>query len=86
MPRIDANEVARWLQQAPKIARDQAPFFWTYLEAPADGTCVLTWQPLARRGVEFASDGYIWPQNETVLRHDIGNGLVRLEPPCLRNA
>ncbi len=76
MPRVDTNEVTKWLTGAPKIARDVAPFYWTYLDAPADGTIFLTWQPLSRRGVEFASDGYIWPQNEVTFRHDLGNGLV----------
>jgi hypothetical protein len=77
MPRVELHEVTKWLTGAPKIARDVAPFFWTYLDAPADGTIFLTWQPLSRRGVEFASDGYIWPQNESSFRHDVGNGLVR---------
>ncbi|OIW35287.1 DUF1750-domain-containing protein, partial [Coniochaeta ligniaria NRRL 30616] len=76
MPRVDTNEVTKWLTGAPKIARDVAPFYWTYLDAPADGTIFLTWQPLSRRGVEFASDGYIWPQNEVTFRHDLGNGLA----------
>lgn len=78
MPKVDTQEVTKWLTNAPKIARDVAPFYWTYLDAPADGTILLVWQPLSRRGVEFASDGYIWPQPEACLRHDLGNGLVSL--------
>ena len=79
MPKVDTQEVTKWLTNAPKIARDVAPFYWTYLDAPSDGTILLVWQPLSRRGVEFASDGYIWPQPEGSLRHDMGNGLVSLK-------
>ncbi|KAK5658722.1 hypothetical protein OQA88_1531 [Cercophora sp. LCS_1] len=76
MPRLELNDVTQWLLSAPKIARDTAPFFWTYLDCPQDGSIFLTWQPTARRSVEFASDGYIWTQPETVFRNEMGNGLV----------
>lgn len=69
--------MTKWLLGAPKIARDTAPFFWTYLETPRDGSIFLTWQPLARRGNEFASDGYVWASQETYYRQDMGDGLVR---------
>ncbi|KAB5536350.1 hypothetical protein GE09DRAFT_323622 [Coniochaeta sp. 2T2.1] len=75
MPQLNTQEVVKWLSNAPKIARDVAPFYWTYLDAPADGTIFLAWQPLARRNVEFSSDGYIWPQPEQTYRQDVGNGL-----------
>lgn len=77
MPRLDLQEVTKWLLGAPKVARDTAPFFWTYLEAPQDGSIYLTWQPLSRRGTEFASDGYVWASAETYYRQEVGNGLVR---------
>ncbi|KAK4155515.1 hypothetical protein C8A00DRAFT_13478 [Chaetomidium leptoderma] len=76
MPRVDLPEVTKWLSQAPKIARDTAPFYWTYLECPADGSIFLTWQPTARRGHEFASDGYVWAGPEVSFQHSAGNGLV----------
>ncbi|KAK3336618.1 hypothetical protein B0T19DRAFT_44859 [Cercophora scortea] len=76
MPRLELQEVTKWLMSAPKIARDTAPFFWTYLDCPQDGTIYLTWQPTAKRGVEFASDGYIWSSPEIYYRNDLGNGLV----------
>jgi hypothetical protein len=60
MPRLDLNEVAKWLMSAPQVARDRAPFFWTYLDKPTDGTILLTWQPLQRLGTNFATDGYVW--------------------------
>jgi hypothetical protein len=76
IPRLDLNEVAKWLMSAPQVARDRAPVFWTYLDKPADGTILLTWQPLQRLGVNFATDGYIWAPPEQVFKHDLGNGLV----------
>jgi hypothetical protein len=77
MPRLDLNEVAKWLMSAPQVARDRAPFFWTYLDKPTDGTMLLTWQPLQRLGTNFATDGYVWAPPEQVYKHDLGNGLVR---------
>ncbi|KAK3310436.1 uncharacterized protein B0T15DRAFT_518526 [Chaetomium strumarium] len=76
MPRVDLPEVTKWLLQAPKIARDTAPFYWTYLDCPADGSIFLTWQPTSRRGTEFASDGYIWAGPELSFQHNAGNGLI----------
>ncbi|POR31274.1 6-phosphogluconate dehydrogenase, decarboxylating [Tolypocladium paradoxum] len=76
MPRLDLNEVAKWLMNAPQIARDRAPFFWTYLDKPADGTILLTWQPLQRLGTNFATDGFVWAPPEQVYKHDLGNGLM----------
>jgi hypothetical protein len=77
MPRPEGADVQKWLLAAPKIARDTAPFYWTYLDCPQDGTIFLTWQPTARRSLEFASDGYVWPHPETYYRTEIGSGLVR---------
>ncbi|KAI8690831.1 hypothetical protein NCS56_00074600 [Fusarium sp. Ph1] len=76
MPRLDLNEVAKWLMSAPQVARDRAPFFWTYLEKPTDGTILLTWQPLQRLGSTFATDGYVWAPPEQLYKHDLGNGLM----------
>lgn len=76
MPRVDFNEVAKWLMSSPQVVRDRAPFFWTYLDKPADGTILLTWQPLQRLGTNFATDGFVWAPPEQVYKHDLGNGLV----------
>ena len=76
MPRVDIGEVTKWLLAAPKIARDTAPFFWTYLDTPGDGTIILTWQPLGRLGTDMASDGYVWAGAETFFHQEVGNGLV----------
>ncbi|EAQ92609.1 hypothetical protein CHGG_00844 [Chaetomium globosum CBS 148.51] len=75
MPRVDLPEVTKWLLQAPKIARDTAPFYWTYLDCPPDGSIFLTWQPTARRANEFASDGYVWVGPEVSYQQSAGNGL-----------
>ncbi|KAK3330165.1 hypothetical protein B0H66DRAFT_527532 [Apodospora peruviana] len=76
MPKVEFHLVTKWLTAAPKIARDTAPFYWTYLDAPQDGTIYLTWQPTARRGTDFASDGYVWSGPEYFFRHEVGNGLI----------
>jgi hypothetical protein len=81
MPRVELQDVQKWLMAAPKIARDTAPFFWTYLDCPSDGSIFLTWQPTARRSLEFASDGYVWTSPETYFRQEVGNGLVRCPTP-----
>lgn len=77
MPRLELQEVHKWLLNVSKIARDTAPFFWTYLETPQDGSIYLTWQPVKRRGTECATDGYVWASAETYFRQEVGNGLVR---------
>jgi len=75
---VDVHEVTKWLTAAPKIARDTAPFYWTYLDCPQDGTNFLMWQPTARRATDFASDGYVWPTPEVFYQENVGNGLVRI--------
>lgn len=62
--------------EAPHIARDKAPFCWQFLDKPADGTILMTWQPLSRLNIAFASDGYVWMPPENLYKHDLGNGLV----------
>lgn len=81
MPRVDTAEVTKWLLAAPKIARDTAPFFWTYVDTPQDGTIFLTWQPLQRLGTEFSTDGYIWAGQETYYHQPVGDGLVSTQFP-----
>ncbi|KAI2471031.1 DUF1750-domain-containing protein [Annulohypoxylon bovei var. microspora] len=73
--RVEPNEVTNWLMQAPKIARDTAPFFWTYLERPENGNIFLTWQPTHLMSCNFASDGFIWPPQEQTMRQEVGNGV-----------
>ncbi|KAI0889134.1 DUF1750-domain-containing protein [Annulohypoxylon maeteangense] len=74
--RVEPNEVTNWLMQAPKIARDTAPFFWTYLDRPENGNIFLTWQPSQQMGANFASDGFIWPPQEQFMQQEVGNGVI----------
>jgi hypothetical protein len=74
---VQPLEVTNWLMQAPKIARDTAPFYWTYLDRPENGQIYLTWQPLQLMGTHFASDGFIWPPKEQYFTQEVGNGVVR---------
>ncbi|KAI9736841.1 MAG: hypothetical protein M1818_005892 [Claussenomyces sp. TS43310] len=71
---VHHSKIAEWLLHAPKIASDQAPFFWTYLDRPADGTILLTWQPLEALGTSFATDGYLWPPAETAFQLEVDGG------------
>ncbi|ORY66309.1 uncharacterized protein BCR38DRAFT_339756 [Pseudomassariella vexata] len=73
---VEIPEVTNWLMQAPQIARDKAPFFWTYLDRPENGTITLTWQPFQQMGTNFASDGYIWPPAEQYFTQEVGNGVI----------
>lgn len=75
LPALHPDKVAEWLLGAPKITRDQAPFYWTYLDRPADGTILLIWQSTAM-GTDFPSDGYIWAPSETVFQLEINGGYV----------
>ncbi|OAA64829.1 hypothetical protein ISF_04239 [Cordyceps fumosorosea ARSEF 2679] len=75
-PRLDINEVGKWLLAAPQVARDKAAFFWGYLDKPADGTTLLTWQPLQRLGTNFATDGFVWAPPEEIYKHDLRNGAI----------
>ncbi|KAI8630421.1 DUF1750-domain-containing protein [Xylariaceae sp. FL1651] len=73
---VQPAEVTSWLMQAPKIARDTAPFFWTYLDKPENGHISLTWQPLQLMGTHFASDGFMWPPQEQYFTQEVGNGVI----------
>lgn len=75
LPELHPQKVGEWLLGAPKIARDQNAFFWTYLDRPADGTILLVWQAPAL-GSEFASDGFVWPAHEQAFQVDVAGGYV----------
>ena len=65
--------MADWLLTAPKITRDQAPFYWTYLDRPQDGTILLVWQSMSL-GTDFPSDGYVYPPLETAFQLEVTGG------------
>ncbi|SZF03021.1 unnamed protein product [Blumeria hordei] len=72
-PQIHPEKISEWLQAAPKISRDQAPFYWTYLDRPQDMTILLVWQSMAL-GPEFPSDGYIWTPQEMAFQIQVEGG------------
>ncbi|KAJ5762497.1 uncharacterized protein N7511_005879 [Penicillium nucicola] len=63
MHMMPTETAVEYLTSAPRICQTQ-PMHWTFLEAPPDGTVMLTWQPLAHLGNNFASDGYVWADAE----------------------
>lgn len=67
---LHPERVADWLANAPKITRDQAPVYWTYLDRPVDGTVLLSWQT-PTLGQEYPSDGYIWGPGETAFSLEV---------------
>ncbi|KAK2623980.1 hypothetical protein QTJ16_006614 [Diplocarpon rosae] len=70
---LHPDKVAEYLIGAPKIARDQAPFYWTYLDRPADGSVLLVWQS-SSLGQDFPSDGYIWTPTESPFAIEVAGG------------
>lgn len=72
---LHPEKLAEWLLASPKITRDQAPFYWTYLDRPADGTLFLVWQSMAM-GADYPSDGYIWAPAETAVQYEISSGFT----------
>ena len=73
---MTVEAIVDYLLQAPNITRHTAPMNWTYLDAPADGTVLLVWQP-SQLGNHFASDGYIWADPEQAFSLD-AKGYVRV--------
>jgi hypothetical protein len=73
LPSLPPGKVSEWLLGAPKIARGQSPFYWTYLDRPVDGTILLVWQSMAL-GSEFPSDGYVWSPTETAFQLEVEGG------------
>ncbi|KAI9645484.1 hypothetical protein NHQ30_006223 [Ciborinia camelliae] len=67
---LHPERVTEYLINAPKITRDQAPVYWTYLDRPVDGTVLLSWQSPSL-GQEYPSDGYIWGPGEAAYSMDV---------------
>lgn len=72
-PHLHPDKVADWLINAPQITRDKAPFYWTYIDRPQDGTILLVWQSQSL-GTEFPSDGYVYGPMETAFQLEVNNG------------
>ncbi|KAJ6017095.1 hypothetical protein N7451_000474 [Penicillium sp. IBT 35674x] len=63
MHMMPAETAVEYLASAPRLFQ-QKPVHWTLLDGPTDGTVMLTWQPMAHLGNNFASDGYVWADQE----------------------
>ncbi|KAF3387412.1 SWI/SNF and RSC complexes subunit ssr4 [Penicillium rolfsii] len=63
MHMMPTETAVEYLLSAPRVCQTQ-PMHWTFLDGPQDGTVMMTWQPLAHLGNNFASDGYVWADAE----------------------
>jgi hypothetical protein len=81
LPSFNLEQVVRYLMDAPRIVREEAPMNWMFLTVPQDGDVMLVWQP-PQMGINPASDGYIWADAETAFQQEVG-GYVRVlgNPP-----
>jgi hypothetical protein len=57
--------------EASKITRDLQPMQWQFIETPTDGMLILEWQPLEYLGTNYASDGFIWADQEHVYKSEV---------------
>lgn len=78
------ESVVAHLSEAPKVVRDLQPMQWQFLDAPADGTLLLVWQPLEYMGTTFASDGYVYADAEQTFKSEV-RGFVRLNRTQFRS-
>lgn len=74
---LSLDLVLEHLGNAPRIVTSSKPVSWQYITPPSDGTLFLAWQPTNHLGNTFASDGYVFPEPETVL-HQLCRGYVSL--------
>lgn len=79
------EQIVQFLLEAPKVMRDISPVQWQYLDAPRDGSMFLTWQPQDYMGVQFASDGYVWNDNEQLFTSEV-RGYVSENECCISAA
>ena len=71
MPKLPIEKALEFLLQAPHVMREGRPVVWQFIGFQQPGTIFLTWQPPAR-GTAFASDGYVWGDNESHFEKDVG--------------
>lgn len=76
MHMMPIETAVEYLTSAPRVCQSK-PVLWTFLEAPVDGTVMLTWLPLAHMASQFATDGYVWADNEQVFSFEL-RGFVRV--------
>ncbi|KAJ5160809.1 uncharacterized protein N7482_007813 [Penicillium canariense] len=77
MHMMPTETAVEYLLSAPRICQSQ-PMHWTFLDGPQDGTVMMTWQPLAHLGNNFASDGYIWADAEQAFTFESRGYMVEM--------
>ncbi|KAI4259587.1 MAG: hypothetical protein LQ352_000655 [Teloschistes flavicans] len=63
---------------ASAIVSDAKPMVWMFIDNPPDGVTMLLWQPLAKLGIEFASDGYVWADAEQAFSSQVKGYTVEM--------
>ncbi|KAJ5567196.1 hypothetical protein N7535_006502 [Penicillium sp. DV-2018c] len=81
MHMMPSETAVEYLTSAPRICQTQ-PMHWIFLDGPPDGTVMLTWQPQNHLGNNFASDGYVWADQEQAFSFE-SRGYVCPHPSIL---
>lgn len=68
---LNIDQAYQFLFEAPKVVKQIAPMAWQYLAGPPTGTVFLTWIGGRMQG-QFASDGYVWIDQEQRYTQDVG--------------
>lgn len=68
---LNLDQAYQFLFEAPKVVKQIAPMTWQYLPGPQDGTVFLTWIG-GRMANSFATDGYVWADQEQRYTQDFG--------------
>ncbi|KAI9835271.1 MAG: hypothetical protein M1819_002415 [Sarea resinae] len=78
LAQVNIETVVEYLLQAPKITKEMAPMTWTYLDAPANGSMFLVWQPLTKLATHSASDGYVYADPESAFSSEMKGYTVEM--------
>jgi len=68
---LTIDQAYQCLVDAPKVVKQIAPMQWQYLGGPHPGTVFLTWVG-GRMQNSFATDGYVWADQEQRFTQDFG--------------
>ncbi|KAL8780002.1 MAG: hypothetical protein Q9203_001131 [Teloschistes exilis] len=75
---VSFDSIVDRLLAATAIVSDAKPMVWMFIDNPPDGMTMLLWQPLAKLGTEFASDGYIWADAEQAFSSQVKGYTVEM--------
>jgi hypothetical protein len=74
---LQLEQVFLFLRDAPSVVKSIAPVYWSYVNAPGDGTIQLEW--LAQDKTDaYPSDGYVWADPEATYRHEYAGYTIEL--------